>query len=140
MPAMHDHESTIARSRTGCRQRAGGERGNASIEMIAAIPLLMAVLMIALQYGLCFHARSVALASAQQGARTSAALHADLGIGLRDAREFAAQTGVLSNLAVTGSRSATSTTVTVRGDAIRLIPGWDTAIVQSSTLPVERVT
>jgi len=108
--------------------------------MIAAIPLLMLILVTAVQYGLCFHARSVALASAQQGARTSAAMHASLGSGLREARDFAGQTGALTNLSVTGSRSATSTTVTVHGDAIRLIPGWDTQVSQSSPLTVERVT
>ena len=73
------------------------------------------------------------------GSPTSAALHADLGIGLRDARNSPPRPACcpIWRLPAAGPRPVPPSR---SGRVIRLIPGWDTAIVQSSTLPVERVT
>ena len=49
-----------------------GERGSSSVEMVIALPIVLTVLFLAVQAGTWFHARSIALASAQSGARTSA--------------------------------------------------------------------
>ena len=46
----------------------------------------------------------------------------------------------LAGVTVTGDRTATSTTVTVTGHSVRLVPFMDVTVSQSATLPVERYT
>ena len=119
-----------------------GERGSSSVEMVIALPLVLTVLFLAVQAGTWFHARSIALASAQSGARTSAMLNSSLEAGLSSARSFAADVGgtTLTGVTVTGDRTATSTTVTVTGHSVRLVPFMDVTVSQSATLPLERYT
>ena len=119
-----------------------GERGSSSVEMVIALPLVLTVLFLAVQAGTWFHARSIALASAQSGARTSAMLNSSLEAGLSSARSFAADVGgtTLTGVTVTGDRTATTTTVTVTGHSVRLVPFMDVTVSQSATLPVERYT
>ena len=131
----------MRRSRT--KQSAKrGERGSSSIEMVIALPIVLTVLFLAVQAGTWFHARSIALASAQSGARTSAMLNSSLEAGLSNARSFAADVGgtTLTGVTVTGDRTATSITVTVTGHSVRLVPFMDVTVSQSATLPVERYT
>lgn len=131
----------MRRSRTR-RSAKRGERGSSSIEMVIALPIVLTVLFLAVQAGTWFHARSIALASAQSGARTSAMLNSSLEAGLSSARSFAADVGgtTLTGVTVTGDRTATSTTVTVTGHSVRLVPFMDVTVSQSATLPVERYT
>ena len=131
----------MRRSRTR-RSATRGERGSSSIEMVIALPIVLTVLFLAVQAGTWFHARSIALASAQSGARTSAMLNSSLEAGLSNARSFAADVGgtTLTGVTVTGDRTATSTTVTVTGHSVRLVPFMDVTVSQSATLPVERYT
>ena len=131
----------MRRSRSG-RWLMRGERGSSSVEMVIALPLVLTVLFLAVQAGTWFHARSIALASAQSGARTSAMLNSSLEAGLSSARSFASDVGgtTLTGVTVTGDRTATSTTVTVTGHSVRLVPFMDVTVSQSATLPVERYT
>ena len=124
------------------RWRIRGERGSSSVAIVMALPIVLTVLFLAVQAGTWFHARSIALASAQSGARTSAMLNSSLEAGLSSARSFAADVGgtTLTGVAVTGDRTATSTTVTVTGHSVRLVPFMDVTVSQSATLPVERYT
>lgn len=108
--------------------------------MVIALPIVLTVLFLAVQAGMWFYARSIALAAAQSGARTSAMLNSTLQAGLADARSFATDIGgtTLTGVSVTGARSATSTTVTVQGHTVRLVPFMELTVTQSATLPVER--
>jgi Flp pilus assembly protein TadG len=118
------------------------DRGASSVEMVLALPIVLTVLFLAVQAGMWFYARSIALAAAQSGARTSAMLDSSLQAGLSDARSFATGVGgtTLSDITVTGDRSATSSTVTVSGHTVRLVPFMDLTVTQTATLPVERYT
>jgi len=110
--------------------------------MVIALPLVLTVLFLAVQAGMWFYARSIALAAAQSGARTSSMLNSTLQAGLADAQSFAAEAGgtTLTGVTVTGDRSATSTTLTVTGHTVRLVPFMDLTVSQVATLPVERYT
>ena len=46
----------------------------------------------------------------------------------------------LSLPGVPGTRTATTASVTVRGVALSVIPGWRPTITQSASVPVERIT
>ena len=131
--------SVVGRSRN---RRRRGERGSSSVEMVLALPIVLTVLFLAVQAGMWFYARSIALAAAQTGARTSAIINSTLPAGLADAETFAFTVGgtTLTGVNVTGVRSATSTTVTVTGHTVRLVPLLDLTVTQTATLPVERFT
>lgn len=116
------------------------ERGNVTIEMVVLFPVLVLLLLSALQFATWYQARTVAIAAAELAARSSATLESTLPGGLAAANRFIHQAGSLKAAEVSGSRTATTTTFTVRGEAIRLIPGVDLRVSQTATLPVERLT
>ncbi len=119
----------------------GGERGSVTVEMVVLMPVLLATLFGGIQAGVVLHARHIAIAAAQEGARTAAAYQASLpdGIGTatRTAADWAGRT--LTGVGVTGQRTATRVSITVQGNAISLLPGLSWPIEQTATLPVERL-
>lgn len=119
----------------------GSERGSITVEMVVLMPVLLATLFGGIQAGVVFHARHIAIAAAQEGARTAAAYQASLpdGIGTATtaAADWAGQT--LTGVRVTGQRTTTRVTITVQGSAVSLLPGVSWPIEQKATLPVERL-
>lgn len=122
------------------RRRA--ERGELPVGYAFVLPLLLLVVFWGTQAGLWFFARSVAHAAAQQGARAAAAHGAALQDGLDLAHQFAGEVGggLVSNVTVTGTRTATGVEVTVTTDSLRLVPGLPLTVAQRASLPVERYT
>ncbi|MFE3998025.1 TadE/TadG family type IV pilus assembly protein [Nocardioides sp. YIM B13467] len=117
------------------------ERGAASIEMVILLPALFAVLFLGLQAALYFHARTIAIAAAQEGARAAAADQAGSQDGVIAARAYLADAGdSLESSRASARRTATTATVTVRGRALSVIPGWKPAITQHASAEVERLT
>ncbi|MBO1756466.1 TadE/TadG family type IV pilus assembly protein [Allobranchiibius sp. CTAmp26] len=135
----------MTRVLTRLRRRAGAqrERGSSSIQMVMLLPALFAIMFLGLQGSLWYHARSVAIAAAQEGARTAGAHNSSADAGINDATSFIADAGgadVLAGATVTGNRSAVTATVTVRGSSMSVIPGWTITVRQSASVPVERLT
>src|SRR5215211_2767073 len=95
-----------------------GERGSTSVQMVILMPVLFSVMFLGLQAALFYHARTVAIAAAQEGARAAGAETGSTSNGIAAATSFVAAAGgsdVLQNASVSGSRSDTQATVTVRG-------------------------
>ena len=92
--------------------------------MVILFPVLLIMLFGAVQAGLYFHARNLAMSAAQEGARVAAAYDSTTGRGTAAAREFATATVM----------------VTVDSPNLLdfLIP--DMPIHQSATMPLERIT
>lgn len=119
------------------------ERGSASIELVILLPVLFAVMFLGMQAALFYHARTVAIAAAQEGARAAGGENGKAADGVNAASSFIADAGgddVLTGASATAHRSATTVTVTVTGRSLNVIPGWTPVIVQSASLPVERLT
>ena len=113
------------------------------VEFVIAFPLILAMILTVMDAGLFFHARAVAIAAAQEGARAAAAQRATAGAGTAAARSFIDDAGgqdVFGAWTVTGDRSATTASVTVTGTALGLLPGLRLPVRQSATVPVERLT
>ncbi len=109
--------------------------------MVVLLPALFALMFLGMQAALLVQGRALALAAAQEGARTAASENGTVADGLAAAESFVAtSTSGLKNTTVTGTRSATQATVTVTTTTLSVIPGWQPTIVQSAALPVERVT
>lgn len=134
---------TLFRTRLGRRVGAEHERGSSSIQMIVLLPALFTVMFLGMQAALWFHARSVAIAAAQEGARTAGAQNGSAAAGISDATSFVSDAGgsdVLAGVHVSGGRSGNRATVTVSGTSMSIIPGWTITVHQSATVPVERLT
>jgi len=133
------------RSWCGHRQdrRRRLERGSASIELVILLPALFAIMFLGLQAALVYHARTVAIAAAQEGARTAGAEHGRASDGISAATLFIRDAGgddVLRSATASADRSQTRAVVTVQGFSLSVIPGWRPRIVQSASVTVERVT
>ena len=114
-----------------------------SIELVVILPALFAVMFLGVQAALYYHARTVAIAAAQEGARAAGAERGRTSDGIRAAHAFIADAGgndVLPGASVSGDRTATVATVRVVGKSLSVIPGWTPVVRQSASVPVERLT
>lgn len=124
------------------RTGRAGEQGSAALELVVLMPLLLLILLAGIQGAVYFHARTLAIAAAQEGVRAAATPQATIATGQRAAETFLTHTAgdSLSGITITGTRTATTATITVRGVSLSLIPGWTPRVEQTATLPVERIT
>lgn len=123
------------------RVRGGDERGSVSIQAVILMPLLLSIMFLGMQGALYYHARSVAIAASQEGARVAGS--EQQGNGTSAAADFIAAAGgddVLRGATINSSLTATTSTVTVSGVSMSVIPGWSLQVTQSATVPVERIT
>ncbi len=145
-PTMWPALSSAEALRHRCLPAAGSgrrERGSVSVQLVILMPVLFSVMFLGVQGALFYHARTVAIAAAQEGARAAAAETGTTGRGIAAASSFVAQAGgadVITDVSVSGSRTATTATVTVQGRSLSVIPGWSPPVAQSATVPVERTT
>ena len=118
------------------------ERGTAPLETAVLAPAILLIIGLIVQAGFWFHARDVAIAAAEEGARAAAYEGANASSGRGVAADFAGRVGkgALKDVAVSASRGATATTVTVTGHSISLVPGLTFTIEQSASVPTERLT
>ena len=119
------------------------ERGSSSIQMVILMPALFSIMFLGMQGALYYHARTVAIAAAQEGARAAGSQNGTAAGGISAASSFVSDAGgndVLPGAHMTGGRSATTATVTVTGTSLSVIPGWSPAVSQSASVPVERIT
>jgi Flp pilus assembly protein TadG len=110
---------------------------------VILLPVLFAVLFLGMQAALYYHARTVAIAAAQEGARATGAEAGTESRGEDAANAFIVDAGgddVLQAATATAKRSATTATVVVEARSLSVIPGWQPVVRQSATVPVERLT
>ena len=96
-----------------------------------------------MQGALYYHAKTVAIAAAQQGARAAGTEQGRESDGVGAANDFLNEAGgedVLTGTSTSANRTATTATVTVSGFSLSVIPGWNVRITQSASVPVEKVT
>lgn len=125
--------------------RLRSDRGALSMEMVVLLPLALTLLFLAVQGAVYYQGRTVALASAQEGARGAAGFERTDSHGREAALSFAARAGgdgLLENPDVTVTRNSGQGTVTVRvtGTTMSLVPGWDPTVTQSATRVIEEFT
>lgn len=107
------------------------------------LPALFAVMFLGMQAALFYHARSVAIAAAQEGARAAGGENGKESDSIQAAAAFIEDAGgddVLSGATTTANRTATTVTVVVQGHSLSVIPGWSPVVRQVASVPVERLT
>lgn len=113
-----------------------------SLELVILLPAVFAIMFLGMQAALYHHARTAAIAAAQEGARAAGAENGRASDGTSAASAFLdeAGDGALEGATTSAHRTATTATVTVEGFSLSVIPGWTPAVRQSATVPVERLT
>ena len=129
------------------RRRARWARrdaGSVSVEIAILFPVLLALIVGIVQYGLWFHARSLALTAAQEGVTAARTYGAERAAGPARAREFLAAhgAGTLTDVTVAASTpGAGQVGVQVTGRSLSILPGVPGLVVaQSAAGPRERFT
>lgn len=133
-------QSSAPRWRSRVRARLADDphtrdRGAVTAELLIATPLLFLLVLSVVQFALFGYAAHVAEAAAQQGLAASRVSGATADDGDTAAHALLGQIGsaVLTNDAVTTTRGATTTTVTVSGDAEPVLPFFSLPVkVQAS--------
>lgn len=125
------------------RRQLRGDRGAASLELAIAFPVILLLIMTAIQAALWFYARSVALGAAEEGVREGRIQPSSVQRAHDAASVFLDQTAqdLLSDADVAAAGSATTIEVTVSGTSPSLLPGlpgW--SVTQTAAGPVERPT
>src|SRR4051794_16437654 len=127
-PATSSRRPTpLGRWRPRRPRRGRDERGSVSVELVILLPALFALMFLGMQAALFYHARSVAIAAAQEGARAAGGENGTESAGIQAATGFVDDAGgndVLSGATATANRSATTVTVVVQGHSLSVIPGW----------------
>lgn len=124
------------------RRRLGPDAGVSSMEWALLTPVLILVLLAVVQFTMVFHARQVALAAAQSGARV--ARTQPVGGGWQDAA-VAKATGdidhigphLISGLHVDTGEVNDERWVQVSGEAVQVIPFLTFHVSQRSQGPIE---
>lgn len=113
--------------------------GSQTVEFaIVALPLLIVTFMV-IQAALVFHARSMALAAATQGAQVARAYRSTPAAGKTKAESFLEVIGQgLRDPRVEVATSPTDVTVTVTGQAPSIIPFMTFNVSQTASGPIER--
>jgi Flp pilus assembly protein TadG len=128
------------------RRRTSGlrpdDRGSSSVELVLLAPALMFAIFLLIQAALYMHARHVALAGAQQGARLARTSSADSN-ALEQVRAATGSYlrqlggGVLSDSQVSVSNANGIARVDVTGRAVSIIPGITLTVRAHSAGPTE---
>lgn len=120
-------------------RRLRGERGQALVEGLLALGLVLLVVAFAAEAIAYAHTRSVAEAAAQDGARTAAAAGPQAGIDRADA-VLAAAGGAGSGLQAQASVNGNEVTIAIHGQAQHLfnVPLLLPAVTVSASLPLEQ--
>lgn len=120
------------------------DAGSASVEIAILFPVVLLVITAIVQYGLWFHARSIALAAAQEGVTAARLYDADPAVGPVRAHAFVDAHGSdsLSDVVATAtSPGPEQIGVQVTGRALSILPGVPgLTVTQSAEGPIERFT
>ncbi|RAY12162.1 pilus assembly protein [Actinomadura craniellae] len=121
--------------------RRPADRGASSLELAMLTPLLVAVILLVVQFALVYHAQHVALAAAQDGARVA---RGDDTAGWQTSAEQRARKSVLNygprllgEPQVTVGGDGYQRWVEVRGKAVEVIPGFKFNVTKRAGGPRE---
>ena len=122
------------------RFRRRSERGDATVETVLAVPVLLFLIMVIIQAGLWFHSAQIVEAAAQEGVRAGRIESGTTAKAEDRARQFVStlspSLGSTSNVQAT--RTAATTRVTVQGQVQAVIPGLTLTVSGVAESPTER--
>ena len=119
--------------------RDGADRGDATVEAVIIVPVIVVLTLLVVQFVLVWHGRHVAQAAAQNAARSAAAYQAQPAAGQAAGDDYLAQVApnLLPGRTVTVTSDATGTTAIVDADVLTVIPFAAFHIQEQATAPLE---
>ena len=119
--------------------RAFDERGAVSAELVIATPLLLLLIMGVIQFALWQHATHVAEAAAQQALSVGRLQGETAAAGAAEGEAVLRQvgSGVLSDPAVSATKTNATTTVVVTGRAVSVVGFFDLPVKAVASGPSE---
>lgn len=109
-----------------------------TIEVAILFPAILFWLMLIVQYGLWWHAKQVANAAAAQAVAAAQVPTGSEAAGDTAAHQFVDRSGNLTSVTILVRRQPEVVVAEVRGNAPRLVPGFDWSVTARSQAPVER--
>ena len=121
-------------------RRLRDERGDATVEAVLAVPVLLLLVLLVIQFGLYSHAAHTAEAAAQEGARAARVEGASAADGEDRARTFMADAApaLVDDVTITATRDTDTARVEVRGVVHAIVPGLNLTVHADAESPVER--
>ena len=119
--------------------RDGADRGDATVEAVIIVPIIVVLTLLVVQFVLVWHGRHVAQAAAQNAARSAAAYQAQPAAGQAAGDDYLAQVApnLLPGRSVTVTRDAAGATAIVGADVLTVIPFAAFHIQEQATAPLE---
>ena len=119
--------------------RDGADRGDATVEAVIIIPVIVVLTLLVVQFVLIWHGRHVAQAAAQTAARSAAAYQATPGTGQAAGDDYLAEVApnLLPGRSVTVTRDAAGAMAIVSADVLTVIPFAAFHIQEQATAPLE---
>jgi Flp pilus assembly protein TadG len=121
------------------RLRDARDRGDATVEAVIIVPVIVVLTLLVVQFVLVWHGRHVAQAAAQNAARSAAAYQAQPAAGQAAGDDYLAEVApnLLPGRSVTVTRDAAGVTVIVSADVLTVIPFAAFHIQEQATAPLE---
>jgi Flp pilus assembly protein TadG len=120
--------------------KSRGERGDAAVEVVLAVPILLFLVMLVIQIGLCFHGDQLVEAAAQEGVQAGRVPAGSPSSAEMRARDFLGRLSpsVAAAADVRATRTADVTRVEVSSRVQQVVPGLDITVSGSAEAPTER--
>ncbi len=121
------------------RLRNARDRGDATVEAVIIVPVIVLLTLLVVQFVLVWHGRHVAQAAAQTAAQSAATYQAQPGVGQAAGDQYLAEVApnLLPGRSVAVTRDATAVTVIVTADVLTVIPFAGFHIQEQATAPLE---
>jgi len=122
------------------RRRARDEHGDASVEVVLAVPVLLFMIMLVIQAGLWFHGSQLAEAAAQEGVQAGRTENGNAAAAEARARDFLGRLSpsVASSAQVLVRRTPEVTRVEITGRVQQVVPGLALTVSGAAEAPTER--
>ena len=121
------------------RLRDARDRGDATVEAVIIVPVIVVLTLLVVQFVLVWHGRHVAQAAAQTAARSAAAYQAQPAVGQAAGDEYLAEVApnLLPGRVVSVTRDAAGATAIVTAGVLTVIPFAAFQIQEQATVPLE---
>ena len=116
-------------------RRDTGERGDATVQAVALVPLTMLLLFAIIQFAVAWFAKTALTAAAEDGLRAAQINHTSPEPAARESARINA--GFVSGVATNSTITADQITVTIRGKVPAAFPGFQWTITGTASGPSE---
>lgn len=122
------------------RRRCRSQRGDAAVETVLAVPVLLFLILVVIQAGLWFHGSQLVEAAAQEGMQAGRVETGSATAAEARARQFVAgmSPSIAASTQVQASRTADTTRVVVSGRVQQVIPGLQLTVSGAAEGSTER--